>query len=226
MTAAATARRWTAIVPVKPTSVGKSRLACAPEDRAELAQAIALDTIAAVAACVRVARVLVVTDDPAVGTLAGCLPRVEVVAEHGPRGIEAALALGAAVAGIRTRRVAVLADLPMLDPAELADLLERAQHVRRGVVADADSTGSTMITARTGEPWRSGFGQESLRRHRELGFTPFALPSTSSLRRDVDTLAHLRPLRDRAHETRTARALDRITLAAPEAAGAQSSARP
>ena len=60
---------WVAVVPVKRLPLAKTRLRGAlpgvPHER--LVVAMALDTVAAVLACARVRRVLVVTDDPLAG---------------------------------------------------------------------------------------------------------------------------------------------------------------
>src|SRR4029453_11451948 len=58
-----TAATWTVVIPVKPSARGKSRLNVSGVDRVALARAIALDTVAAAAACESVAQVVVVTDD-------------------------------------------------------------------------------------------------------------------------------------------------------------------
>ena len=72
---------WAVIIPVKPTSVGKSRLDLPAVDRVRLARAIALDTIAAAAACGSVAQVYVVTDDGALLALAFDIPGLRFVPE-------------------------------------------------------------------------------------------------------------------------------------------------
>src|SRR5262249_55623791 len=58
--------RFVALVPVKPPALGKSRLVgVADEVRRGLAEAFALDTVAACVAATCIARVLVATDDAA-----------------------------------------------------------------------------------------------------------------------------------------------------------------
>jgi 2-phospho-L-lactate guanylyltransferase len=70
---------WAVIIPVKPTAIGKSRLDLPTIDRVTVARAIALDTIAAAAACTAVAQVYVVTDDAALITLAFDIPGLRFV---------------------------------------------------------------------------------------------------------------------------------------------------
>jgi 2-phospho-L-lactate guanylyltransferase len=97
----ADAAGWTVVVPVKSLSGAKTRLA--PElsagERAALARAFALDTIEAARGARAVARVFVVSDEPAIELALREVPRVEVVPELGPRGLAAAIAHGIAVAG-------------------------------------------------------------------------------------------------------------------------------
>lgn len=190
---------WAVIIPVKPTAIGKSRLEVAGIDRMSLARAIALDTIAAAAACEVVAQVFVVTDDAALVTLAFDIPGLRFVPESDGvgavrgvapvRGVDAAVALGAATAGERMPRAALLGDLPALRSADLAVALAAAASVDRGVVADAEGTGSTLVTARAGVVWDSAFGVDSFARHVKLGCVPLGIADASTLRRDVDTAA-------------------------------------
>ncbi|MFN3949181.1 2-phospho-L-lactate guanylyltransferase [Microbacterium sp.] len=182
---------WTIIVPVKPAAVGKTRLTDVGTDREALARAIALDTIAAAAATPRVAHVLVVTDDAEVSALVSLWPAVDVVPEGDMRGLDAAIALGADAAGQGVPRAALLGDVPALTPHDLDAALELAGHVERGLVPDAEGTGSTLVTARPGAVWVSAFGPDSAARHRLLGCTGLDVPRDSTLRRDVDTAAQL-----------------------------------
>lgn len=182
---------WTIIVPVKPASVGKTRLTDVGTDREALARAIALDTIAAAAAADLVSRVIVVTDDEGVRAEFRRSRTIEVVAEGDTRGLDAAIALGAAAAGVGSPRAALLGDIPALRPADLDAALELAASVERGLVPDAETTGSTLITARAGAVWVSAFGRDSAARHRLLGCTDLAVARDSTLHRDVDTAAQL-----------------------------------
>ncbi|RMI09296.1 2-phospho-L-lactate guanylyltransferase, partial [Cellulomonas triticagri] len=78
--------RWVLVVPVKEASRGKTRLAdvLEPGARAALVRAMALDTVEAVLAAPRVARVVVVTGDGPVAAAAAALPRVRVLPEPAP----------------------------------------------------------------------------------------------------------------------------------------------
>jgi 2-phospho-L-lactate guanylyltransferase len=148
---------WTVLLPVKVLARAKSRLAVLAGDRRrELALALASDTVAAVLACPEVARVVVITSDPAAGPLLAGLGAVIVADEPagrqpgsgsphastpagaaagdsgdaGPQdALNAALRHGAVVAARRwpgTGLAALTADLPALSPGELAAALRRA----------------------------------------------------------------------------------------------------
>jgi 2-phospho-L-lactate/phosphoenolpyruvate guanylyltransferase len=220
---------WVVIIPVKPTVTGKSRLEPTPPglDRAALARAIALDTIAAAVAAVSPAApreaaagataaasdagaarepapgsatpsgdarpsgtVVVVTDDPDLAAGARALG-AHAIGEGTARGLDAAIATGAAWAGPARHRAALLGDMPALRPAELAAALTTASTVERAVVPDAEGTGSTLVTAAAGVPWTSAFGGDSFARHQALGCVALDVPDASSLRRDVDTALQL-----------------------------------
>jgi len=182
---------WVVIVPVKSSDVGKSRLSDAAPDRAALARALALDTIAAAAAATAVERVIVVTEDSDIAAAVRRMRTVDVVREGDTRGLDAAIATGAAAAGSDVPRAALLGDLPALRPFDLDTALEAAETVERGVVADAEGEGSTLVTARAGATWLSAFGEDSFSRHKLLGCTPLDVPADSTLRRDVDTAEQL-----------------------------------
>ncbi len=181
---------WSIVVPVKPAALGKTRLT-GVSDREALARALALDTIAAAAATPRVARVIVVTDDAEISRLVEQWPAVDVVAEGDVRGLDAAIALGADEAGQGVPRAALLGDVPALTPHDLDAALALAGRVERGLVPDAEGTGSTLVTARPGAVWVSAFGADSAARHRLLGCADLGVPRDSTLRRDVDTAAQL-----------------------------------
>ncbi len=186
------------VVPVK-GSTGKSRLE--HPDRARLAAAIALDTLDAVRRARLVAELVVVTADErlteevagphaaAAEPGRGTAP-VRVVHDPGA-GLNAAVAAGLAAVAPARARAALLGDLPALDPADLDAALELASARARALVPDAEGAGTTLITARPGEPLHPSFGADSRALHEAAGFTPLDLPAGSTLRRDVDTAGQL-----------------------------------
>ena len=169
------------IVPVKPASVGKSRLR--PGGSA-LAEAIALDTITAVVACAAVSRVIVVTADAAFRP-----PGTETVVEREPSGIDGAVRL--ADARIAGARAVLLGDLPALRPDDLAVALHLAGEHERAFVADREGTGTTLVTAGAGVELVTAFGAGSALRHRALGLAELVLPAASTVPDDVDTADQL-----------------------------------
>jgi 2-phospho-L-lactate/phosphoenolpyruvate guanylyltransferase len=181
---------WSLVIPVKRLEVAKSRIALPAADRADLALAMAVDTVAAAVACALVGRVVVVTDDArAVAALTA--PGVTVVADAPDAGLNPALRHGAAVAA-GSRIVAVSADLPALTAADLTTVLVAAANHARGVVADESGTGTTVLTAESQAEFVPSFGASSFSAHLRNGsidLTPVAAPS---VRRDVDTVAELR----------------------------------
>lgn len=193
---------WVVIVPLKAAAVGKSRLRASgrpgggPQDAPnggddeQLVRAIGLDTVQAASAAASVARVIVVTADAATAAAASALPGVVVVPESESHGLNAAIALGAVAAG-DAPRAALLGDLPALRPEDLDTALAAAAAVDLGVVADADGTGSTLVTARSGVAWTTAFGTDSFARHLALGCVVLDVPPGSRLRRDVDTADQL-----------------------------------
>ncbi|MDZ8200964.1 2-phospho-L-lactate guanylyltransferase [Microbacterium sp. SSW1-59] len=199
-------RQWRVVIPVKPARRGKSRLASGAP-REGLARAIALDTIAAAAACPAVAQVFVVTDDAGLPLAAADIPGLRFVAEEGARGLDAAIALGMAAAGTDAHRAALLGDLPALRPDDLAAALDAATAPSRAVVADAEGSGSTLVTATAGVAWTSAFGDGSFTRHLALGCVDLEIPRGSTLRRDVDTPDQLAEAADLGLGPRTSAAL-------------------
>lgn len=207
---------WTVLLPVKVLARAKSRLAAvAGERRRELALALAADTVAAAAACPEVARVLVITSDPVAGPLLHALGAVIVPDEPngalpgptdlgpldgavnglGPQeALNAALRHGAGVAARRwpgTGLAALTADLPALDPAELAVAL-RAARARPTLVPDAAGVGTTLYAVPPGADFSPRFGGASRARHAAAGVAELGLPGLPGLRRDVDTGDDLR----------------------------------
>ncbi|HEU5158291.1 MAG TPA: 2-phospho-L-lactate guanylyltransferase [Streptosporangiaceae bacterium] len=186
---------WSLVVPVKVLARAKSRLAAAAgPHRADLALAVAADTVAAALRCDRVGEVIVVTDDPLAASALDALG-ARVVPDEPNRGLNPALAHGAGLARAAAPRSgvgALSADLPALRPAELGRVLEAAARVPTGFVPDAAGVGTTLYTARPGASFTPAFGAGSRRRHRTAGAAELAAGDIASVRRDVDTLDDLR----------------------------------
>ncbi|MDN3310876.1 2-phospho-L-lactate guanylyltransferase [Microbacterium oryzae] len=224
---------WHVVIPVKPATVGKSRLAVPGVDRVALARAIARDTVAAAARSTRVAEAVVVTADgpwPDLDARAPEIPRetdrkaptdpefagspaVRFVAESAPSGLDAAIRTGLATLDPGHPRAVLLGDLPALRPSDLDAALALAEDVPRGLVPDAEGTGSTLVTALPGVALEPAFGDNSAARHRELGHADLDVQPGSTLRRDVDTLPQLHDAATLGLGPRTAALLASLTPA-------------
>jgi 2-phospho-L-lactate guanylyltransferase len=186
---------WSVLMPVKVLDRAKSRLAeLAGPRRAELALALARDTVTAVLRTDQAARAVVITDDPAAGAILRELGAL-VVSDEPRDGLNAALRHGAALAAARwpgCGTAALSADLPALRPAELARALTAAAAWPTAFVADAPGDGTTLYTAAPGAAFRPAFGLASRARHAASGAAELELTDIPGLRRDVDTPADLR----------------------------------
>ncbi|MBS2937381.1 2-phospho-L-lactate guanylyltransferase [Nocardioides sp. J2M5] len=184
------------VVPVKPPTRGKSRLVgLDDEQRRSLAEAFALDTVAAARAASRVQAVLVVTDDfrlAAALRAQGC----EVVPDGVSEDLNATLVQGAAEVERRwpgAVPVALCADLPALRADELdavlAEVVEQVSRGRATFVRDRAGTGTTLYAA-TSAAFAPSFGTGSAERHASGGAAEVGA-ERDSLRADVDDLVDL-----------------------------------
>ncbi len=181
--------RWAVIIPVKQTTLAKTRLrGLSAGLRRDLAVAFALDTITAALCCSRVVRVVVVTNDPysTVFSEAGA----EVVPDKPDAGQNPALVY--AVNQVRradpaTSVAALSSDLPALRPSDLTSAFEAGHQLPTWFVADAAGTGTTMLAADARAAWSPRFGPNSRAAHRALGATEVDPDRIDGLRQDVDT---------------------------------------
>jgi 2-phospho-L-lactate guanylyltransferase len=202
------------VVPAKRLALAKTRLrpltavlgdgTAAAHDA--LVLALLADTVAAAVACPVVAEVVVVTDDPAAAAVVRGLG-ARTVADEPDRGLNPALEHGARNA-TGPDVAALSSDLPALRPEELADALRAAADLPRAFVADAQGTGTTLLTA-VGTPLRPQFGPSSADAHRMSGAVPLA-GNWPGLVRDVDTDADLRTALVLGAGPRTTALLERL----------------
>lgn len=188
--------RCVVVVPVKPPAFGKSRLTGLGDDeRRELAQAFALDTVQAATATPGVEAVLVVTDDfrlAAQMRALGC----EVMPDGTTDDLNGTLVQAAAEVARRwpdAVPVALCADLPGLRPVELAGVLgavaEQAATGRAAFVRDRVGVGTTLYAAPSGR-FDPRFGVGSAARHVAAGAVEVGGDAVS-VRADVDDLVDL-----------------------------------
>lgn len=180
---------WTALLPVKPFALGKSRLAPWAHDlRPDWARAFFLDTLDAVLRTPGVERVIVVSSDPQARALARRAD-ADTVDDTPARGLNAAVRRGARRAATgAVRPVAVLTtDLAALDPSELAHILTEAHTHPRAFLADHTGLGTTILTARTPTLLLPRFEGTSRTRHAASGAHEITSPDVPGARLDIDT---------------------------------------
>jgi 2-phospho-L-lactate/phosphoenolpyruvate guanylyltransferase len=181
---------WAVVVPVKGGPLAKSRLHLPRATRAALADAFARDTVAALAEGMPDAPVLVVTGDADVA--AWVVGAGHTVVGDPGEGLDAAVAAGVRAAHEHgaLRVAVVLADHPALRADEVADALAAAGAHPASVLADADGTGTALLTLPATEPVRTAFGPGSAAAHERLGHHRLEL-DLPGLQVDVDDAASL-----------------------------------
>jgi 2-phospho-L-lactate guanylyltransferase len=214
-----------AILPVKSFGAAKQRLAPAlgSGSRQALAQAMFSDVLASLRRVPGLDAVAVVTAD-LVAETAALGERVQVLRDTAQAGQSAAALIGIRHARARgfERVLLVPGDTPLLDPVEVAGLLERGRAERLGVIVvpDRHGEGTNALLLAPPDALEPSFGPGSLARHlaaaRAAGVS-YAVEHLPSLMLDVDTGADLAELtaalesrRGQAPSTRgTLRQLDR-----------------
>jgi 2-phospho-L-lactate guanylyltransferase len=186
--------QFTVVMPMKSWDRAKSRLHIEPASRRALAEAFARDTLDAVLACPVVAEVVVVTrGDLVVDQIASA--GAHVIQEPANRPLDtlgSAIRHGIAWAAAHRPHAplaVVPSDLPALTADALGDLLAAASAHLFAFVADANGDGTTVLTGRTPDLMRPGYGPGSAERHR--GYGAYELAAADALRQDVDTLDDL-----------------------------------
>ncbi|RAY12438.1 2-phospho-L-lactate guanylyltransferase [Actinomadura craniellae] len=212
---------WSLVVPVKVLARAKSRMAAAAgAHRAELALAVAADTVAAALRCPRVGAVVVVTDDPLAARELAALG-ARTVPDEPDEGLNPALVHGARLARLAAPGAgvgALSADLPALRPGELGRALDAAARAPQAFVPDAASVGTTLYTVRPGVAFAPAFGTGSRERHRARGAVELAPGGIETVRRDVDTPEDLRAALALGTGPRTAEVAARFHPAPPRGA--------
>ena len=201
------------MIPAKRLAVAKTRLRPLTDALGaahdELVLALLTDTVAAAAACPAVTELLVVTDDPSAADVVRELG-ARIVPDVPDRGLNPALEYGARSAS-GDAVAALSSDLPALRPDELTAALGAAALSARAFVADAQGTGTTLLTAVDTE-LLPRFGPRSAEAHLVGGAT--ALSGTwPGLVRDVDTESDLRAALALGAGPRTTALADRLHVA-------------
>jgi 2-phospho-L-lactate guanylyltransferase len=194
--------RTLAIVPIKSFEVAKRRLSesLASGGRRSLVQAMFSDVLGALRRVEGVEAIAVVTADVAAGSAAAG-ERMVVLADDVCAGQSEATQIGIryAIENGYERVLLVPGDTPLLQPAELEELLARGERDAIGVaiVADRHGTGTNGLLITPPGAFDPSFGPGSLERHlaqareRDLVHRVEALPS---LEHDIDTPGDLAAL--------------------------------
>lgn len=179
---------WTAIIPIRSFSQGKTRLHAPGIPSGELIKAFASDVVDACAACPGIGAVIVVSPDPEVLDFATCRG-ARALREIRGNGINEAIDY--ARAAVPGPIVAILGDTPCLDAAVLTSVLDQAAQFPISFVPDASGVGTTMWCAQPASQGHSHFGHHSRAEHRATGAVELrandASPTWARARRDVDT---------------------------------------
>jgi 2-phospho-L-lactate guanylyltransferase len=161
-----------AIVPIKPLRKGKSRLASvlSEDERAELSRRMLVATVETLKKVRDIDHILVVSRDPealAAARHAGA----RTLLENGQPEINGALTRAALVAGAyHARGVLILpADLPLLDPDDVRELVARGRASPSVVISPdrrREGTNALLLTPADAIPF--DYGPDSFHRHIEL----------------------------------------------------------
>jgi 2-phospho-L-lactate guanylyltransferase len=185
----------TAIVPLKPWSLSKTRLNLDMHSTRTLARAFSLDVIAALIASSRIDRLVLVSAEGELGSLAR-RPDVTVLTDRpllSNDGLNLAVEQGRrwALAHRPSAPVVVVpADLPALTPEIVNATLSLLSTASTAFVPDAHAQGTTFVWAETPTSLTSAYGARSALRHSRTGLA--SMPGVDPRARwDVDTAADL-----------------------------------
>lgn len=172
---------WTAVIPFKGRAARKTRLAgiFSEEQRDRLSQAMFDRTCAVLAGCDAVGEIAVLSDirPPAW--------RGRLISDAG-RGLNAELN---SVAGdLVTQCLLVIhADLPLLEPQDIGELLEAAGRASMAIAPDHLGTGTNAIALVDPAGFAFHFGPHSRTKHVEAGQDNAAIVDRMGLSLDIDT---------------------------------------
>jgi 2-phospho-L-lactate/phosphoenolpyruvate guanylyltransferase len=223
--------RTLAILPVKSFGAAKQRLSAklGVGSRQALAQSMFSDVLSSLRHVRGIESMAVVTADR-VAESAAFGERVQVLwdTEESGQSQAAVIGLRYAMASGFDRALLVPGDTPLLDAAEIDELLVRSQDQDLSVVIapDRHGTGTNALLLAPPDAMEPSFGPGSLERHRanaEAAGSRYAVAKVPSLLLDVDTpedlsdlAGHLEGRRGKAPMTRgSLMQLDRSRLAPP-----------
>ncbi len=207
----------TALVPAKALDQAKGRLAAilGEDERRQLALAMLEDVLRALQAVAAIGSVAVVSPDADVRALASQLGAATIEEPANVRGINQALTYALGVMSPRPQALAVvLADVPEIDPADVAAALE--QLPERGlVICPSHDKGTGLLAMRPAGVIPFRFGPQSFSLHKREAAAQglrAEVVRVESLARDIDSPDDLRALLARPGDTATHRLLARLDI--------------
>lgn len=197
-----------AIIPVKRFENAKQRLAPSLQlgHRRALVESMFADALLAVRRSSAIDHILVVTSDPTASQIAAG-HEVIVLDDTGQSHTEAAqLGIARALVMGATRALLVPGDCPLLDPAEIAQLIAKPVPERSVlIVPDRHGEGTNALLLTPPDAMTPSFGEGSRKRHTELATAQGATPEVvevASLALDIDTPEDLEELTEMLATTR------------------------
>jgi 2-phospho-L-lactate guanylyltransferase len=180
---------FAAIVPIRSWTAGKSRLGLDDRVRASLARAFALDVVDVLHESPSIDLVVVVTSD---GDVCAAVRGCELVDDPGS-GLNDAVAQGCARAMAlgHSRVIVVPSDLPCLTVDVLDHVLTMSSLTLHAFCPDAEGDGTSLVVSRDPSALVTSYGPGSAAAHAQAGLAALSVVPPE-VRRDVDTLSHLR----------------------------------
>lgn len=182
------------VIPVQPPEEGKSRLAAvldAPE-RAALVERMFRHVLAVAVCSVPAAQVRVVSRSPLLLDIAEASGALAV--QEQSSGLNRALEQAAALCNPNLPLLALSADLPLLDPADIAAMITALGQADVIAASDCAGSGTNGLLLRRAGMIAYAFGEGSLDRHRALaerGGHRFGSVRRPGLSSDIDEPADL-----------------------------------
>jgi len=199
------------LIPVKNLATAKQRLASILDqiDRTELAQAMLLDVMEAIATWQERPKVGIVTSDPFAIELARKFD-FEVIPDRANTGETDAIAMATQVCVSRgvDNTLVIPADIPLIQSSELHNILQSAPGEGSVLVPAADGRGTNAVFRRPAGLFPLRFGNDSFKPHladARATQKPCLVISLPGIALDVDNPADLKQLVDAPGETRAQR---------------------
>jgi 2-phospho-L-lactate guanylyltransferase len=209
-----------ALLPAKLLSVAKTRLGTLLDDRQRMAIAAAMfdDVLGSLRRATMLDAVVVVTADARLAARAR-LQGALVVDEGAPQGLNAAVVLGTETA-LRlgaTSVLVLLSDIPLIAPADVDELVQRAPERGALVVPSKEGTGTNAMLRRPPALFPPCFGGRSFRRHvaaAERHAVACEIVRNARIAFDLDTPDDLRAFAARRADTATHRTIAALDVEA------------